>query len=64
MKQQWESRERRTKHIALILSVVLHVAALAVFAGSRGDGQGVMSQLIETVFGKGDDTQKDTAQKT
>jgi hypothetical protein len=52
MTNKWESRERNVKRIALIASVVLHLAAIVAITQTVGNGG--ISTLIEHVFG-GDD---------
>lgn len=49
MANQWESREKRVKRIALIVSVLLHIGALAMITTSFGDG--AVQDLIESIFG-------------
>lgn len=49
MANQWESREKRVKRIALIVSVFLHIGAIAMITTSFGSGG--VRDLIESVFG-------------
>ena len=53
MANQWESRERRVKRIALIVSVLLHVAALAMISG--GTGKGGLQDTLKGLFGSDQD---------
>ena len=55
MTNKWESRERGTKRIALIVSVLLHVFALALI--STGTGKQSFQHLIESVFGNAQQSQ-------
>lgn len=55
MANQWESRERRVRKMALIASVVLHLAAILLI--STGFGDGAVQDLIQNVFGSDPVTQ-------
>ncbi len=44
----WENRERRTKRIALIVSLLLHL--VVIFAVTSSTGENSIKQFIEQVF--------------
>jgi hypothetical protein len=60
MKSKWESRERSTRRIALIVSVMLHMLAIAMI--STGTGGDSIQNVIENIFGKGQHSQEDLAE--
>ena len=52
MENTWEVRERKSKRIALIVSLLLHVAALAAIGSAFGKHS--FHNLIEHVFSSQD----------
>jgi len=62
MANQWETRERNTKRIALIISVVLHLMVFAAI--TAGAGNNTFRHLIERVFGTGQSNQPIADAKT
>ena len=61
MASKWDHKERQTKRLAIILSVVLHLAVITALSVDRGaNGESGLKNLIESVFG-GEDEQSQTA---
>lgn len=61
MASKWETRENRTKRMAIILSVVLHIVVIAALS-TGGSQDGGVKTLIESIFGGADDAPEQTAE--
>ncbi|MDX1476454.1 MAG: hypothetical protein R3301_02070 [Saprospiraceae bacterium] len=62
MASKWETRERKTRRMAIILSVVLHVVVItALSVSSNSEGDNGLKHLIEAVFGNQDERGSTTA---